>query len=345
MTPPAIRCREVAKAYGRVPALRGFSLDVPARGLLSLLGPSGSGKTTVLRVIAGFERPDAGRVEIAGHTVVDDRGMVPPERRRVGMVFQHYALFPHLTVAGNVAYGLRRHRGASARVAEVLEMVGLSGTERRLPHELSGGEQQRVALARALAPRPDVVLLDEPFSNLDARRRDSVRREVRAILIEARAAAVFVTHDQEEALAMSDEVAVMRDGAVVQVDEPAGLYLRPADPWVARFLGEAEFLPGTARHGMATTGLGRLNVDPSLTGEVEVMIRPEWVRVVPSAAGSALVAAREYYGHDQLVTLHLDGGRRLLSRLGPSPVLRPGDRVDVEIEHAVAFPSRPLAAD
>ncbi|MDX1690399.1 MAG: ABC transporter ATP-binding protein [Acidimicrobiia bacterium] len=336
---PAIRCLAVSKQYGAVDALRDFTLEAPTHGVLGLLGPSGSGKTTALRVIAGFERPDSGIVEIAGRTVVDDRLMTPPERRRVGMVFQHYALFPHLDVAGNVGYGLDGSEDERTRIAEVLEMVGLSGAERRMPHELSGGEQQRVALARALAPRPDVVLLDEPFSNLDARRRDAVRREVRTILVEARATAVFVTHDQEEALAMSDIVAVMRDGTVLQVADPAELYHRPTDCWVARFLGEAEFVDGTAHDGRVETPFGAFPIDAPLRGDVEVMIRPESVRVAPADPGSALVVDREFYGHDQLITLSLDDGRRLLSRMGPGPVLRPGDRVDVEIDHVVAFPA------
>jgi iron(III) transport system ATP-binding protein len=337
--PPAIRCLAVSKRYGDVDALRDFSLEAPAHGVLGLLGPSGSGKTTALRVIAGFERPDTGTVEIAGRTVVDDRRMTPPERRRVGMVFQHYALFPHMSVARNIAYGLDDEEDRAARVAEVLEMVGLSGAQDRMPHELSGGEQQRIALARALAPRPDVVLLDEPFSNLDARRRDAVRREVRSILVEARAAAVFVTHDQEEALAMSDVVAVMRDGSVIQTADPSELYHRPTDCWVARFLGEAEFVDGTAGGGVVDTPLGRFPVDDDMAGSVEVMIRPESVRVIPAEKGTALVVEREFYGHDQLITLHLDDGRRLLSRMGPAPNFRPGDRVDLLVRDVVAFPA------
>ena len=339
ITEPAIRCRALTRRFDGVDAVTGFDLTAAAGSVVSVLGPSGSGKTTALRMIAGFETPDAGTIEIGGTLVAGPGVSVAPERRKVGMVFQHYALFPHLDVAGNVGYGLEKGPERDARVAEVLEMVGLPGAGHRMPHELSGGEQQRVALARALAPRPEVILLDEPFSNLDAPQRDRVRREVRAILVEARATALFVTHDQEEALAMSDEVAVMRDGRIIQQGSPTDLYLEPADPWVARFLGEAEFLPGRIEAGAAVhTEFGSFTTSASLRGEVEVMIRPEAVRLVPNTAGCALVVHREFYGHDQLITLHHEGGRRLLSRTGPLPRIEVGDRVDVEITDVVVFP-------
>jgi iron(III) transport system ATP-binding protein len=214
----AIRARDLTRSFGDAVALDHFSLDVWEGGVVTILGPSGCGKTTALRVIAGFENA-GGSVEIHGRTVLGPGVHVPPERRRVGMVFQDYALFPHMTVDGNVAYGLPRNDRAP-RVGEVLELVGLTGLESRMPNELSGGQQQRVALARALAPKPEVILLDEPFSNLDASLRDRVRRELRTILTEARTTAVFVTHDQEEALATSDIVAVMREGRVLQADTP-----------------------------------------------------------------------------------------------------------------------------
>ena len=332
---PAIRCEGLTKQFDDTMVLDGFDLSVPAGSILGLLGPSGSGKTTALRIIAGFERPDSGSVEIAGRVMVGPRTWVPPERRRVGMVFQDYALFPHLSVATNVGYGVPGP-GQDGRVASVLDLVGLGDAAQRYPHELSGGEQQRVALARALAPEPDVVLLDEPFSNLDAPRRDRMRREVRAILTEARATAVFVTHDQEEALAMSDAVAVMRDGRVLQVDEPATLYRRPTDCWVARFLGEAEFVAGSAHAGTVHTPLGAFEVPSHLEGAVEVMIRPESVEVIPDGS-DATVSDREYYGHDQLVTLRMADGSRLLSRIGAYPPISPGDRVGVRVREVVAF--------
>ncbi len=338
MTSPAVALKDVSKRFGTVAALDGFDLSVERAGVLGLLGPSGSGKTTALRVIAGFERPEVGIIDIAGTTVVSDSVWVPPEKRRVGMVFQDYALFPHLSVGGNVAFGLNRGEHRATRVSEVLEMVGLAGKADRMPHELSGGEQQRIALARALAPRPHLILLDEPFSNLDTPQRDRVRREVRTILVESRATAIFVTHDQEEALAMSDTVAVMRHGAVLQTAAPHDLYSRPTDCWVARFLGEAEFVSGTARNGRVDTPLGSFADASGVSGKVEVMIRPEAVRLTPDDDGAALVVDREFYGHDQLVTLHVDDGRRLLARTGPEPIFNPGDHVRFEVTDVVVFP-------
>lgn len=249
------------------------------------------------------------------------------------MVFQDYALFPHMTVHSNVAYGVEERSG---RVGEVLELVGLSGYENRYPHELSGGQQQRVALARALAPRPEVILLDEPFSNLDASLRQRVRREVKAILLEVRATALFVTHDQEEALSMSDEVAVMREGRIVQVALPHDLYRRPVDSWVAGFLGDADFLDGVGVAGRVETVAGVFDTD--LIGPVKVMLRPENVGLRPDVEGAGVVSALEYFGHDQLVTVYLNGGVLVRSRQGPTPDLRVGDRVSVVVTEAVTFP-------
>jgi len=337
MTSSAVSVHGVSKRFGSVGALDGFDLSVERATVFGLLGPSGSGKTTALRVIAGFDRPDTGTIAIEGSTVADADTWVPPEKRRVGMVFQEYALFPHLSVADNVAFGLSKNADR-ARVVAVLEMVGLSGMGNRMPHELSGGEQQRVAVARALAPEPDLILLDEPFSNLDTPNRDRVRREVRAILIEARATAIFVTHDQEEALAMSDTVAVMRDGAVLQTAAPHDLYHRPSDCWVARFLGEAEFVEGTAANGRVETALGTFADETTSSGSVEVMIRPEAVLLTRDTGGPALVVEREFYGHDQLITLHLDGGVRLLARTGSHPIFSPGDHARFEVTEVVVFP-------
>ena len=282
-TVAALDCAGLRKSFGDVAAVRDVSLDVRPGEILALLGPSGCGKTTTLRLIAGFERADAGVVRIGGHSVVGERLSLPPEARRVGMVFQDYALFPHLTVGANVQYGLDTPRQAprdaasglratltrltrryvpfapapaDARVREALALVSLAEMADRYPHELSGGEAQRVALARAMAPRPDLILLDEPFSNLDTRLRAAVRAEVRAILKRAGAAAVFVTHDQEEAFSLADRVAVMWEGRVAQVGTPSEIYRRPATRAVAAFVGDADFLPGRLAGGVVTTELG-----------------------------------------------------------------------------------------
>ena len=331
-----IRARALTKSYGDTVALDNFNLDVWDGGLLTLLGPSGCGKTTALRVIAGFENA-AGSVEIRGRTVLSDDIFVAPDKRRVGMVFQDYALFPHMTVGANVAYGLGK-KSAASRVSEVLELVGLTKFDNRMPNELSGGQQQRVALARAIAPAPDVILLDEPFSNLDAKLRDRVRRDLRAILSEAGTTAVLVTHNQEEALATSDLVAVMYEGRVVQVDSPADLYRNPADPWVADFLGDADVIATSGHRGYAETDIGRFKTD--LKGGVIVVVRPEDVQLSIGEAPNAIVETSEFFGHDQLVTVSLATGQRIRSRIGPRPSYQAGDRVRVRAIHASVYPGR-----
>ncbi len=333
----AIRARSLTKRYGEAVALDDFNLDVWSAGILTLVGPSGCGKTTALRVIAGFESPEHGTVDIRGRQVVGPDAMVPPERRRVGMVFQDYALFPHMTVAKNVAYGVASKTDRRRRVRDSIEMVGLAGLEDRLPSELSGGQQQRVALARALAPNPDVILLDEPFSNLDASLRERVRRDLRDILKEAKATAVFVTHDQEEALAMSDMVAVMRNGRVVQAATPRELYTAPVDAWVAGFLGDADFIPGYAHQGRVDTPVGAFATPHE--GKVTVMLRPEDISVIPDPDGDAVVVDREFFGHDQLITVTLPGGTVVRARSGSGTVVAPDQRVWLKVGHAVTFPA------
>ncbi len=336
----AITCTGVEKRYGDVEAVRGVDLELGRGKIVALLGPSGCGKTTMLRLIAGFERADRGEIVVSGRVVTRTatRTHVAPEARRVGMVFQDYALFPHLDVAGNVGYALGR-RPDRARVAEVLELVGLTGLGHRRPHELSGGQQQRVALARALAPSPSVVLLDEPFSNLDAALRAEVRGEVRRLLRAAGVSALLVTHDQDEALSLSDEVAVMHDGRIEQVGTPEAVYASPATRWVASFLGEVDVLAGTARDGAVHTSIADLPAPPELSGDVDVLVRPESVNLealgAPRDARDAVVVEREYFGHDQLVVLELEGGLRVRSRRPGFPAWHPGDRVKVWVDGPV----------
>ncbi len=343
---PVVELREVSKVFaGGVRAADGVSFQVPAGRVVALLGPSGCGKTTLLRLIAGFERPDAGTIAIEGEVVAGPGQFVPPERRRVGIVVQDHALFPHLTVAANVAYGLgaaRRRPTREPRVVEVLEMVGLRDLADRYPAELSGGQQQRVAIARAIAPRPRVVLLDEPFANLDAALRGRIRLEVRDILKAAGATVVLVTHDQEEALSLADRVAVMERGRVVQVGDPQEVYQRPAHPFVARFVGEAALVPGTSDGAAVQTPLGRLPVagHAPRAGPALAVVRPEALRLVPDPAGPGEVLSTAYFGHDQLVEVSLGAGLRLRARLGSDGRFLPGDRVSAHVEgDVVAFPA------
>ena len=345
----AVRCTGVRKSFARTEALRGVDLDVTAGSLVAVLGPSGCGKTTLLRVIAGFERPEAGSVAVGDRMVSGPGVHVAPERRRVGIVPQEQALFPHLSVADNVAYGLGGVRGrrravpARARVEAMLELTGLDGLGARMPHELSGGQQQRVALARALAPEPSVVLLDEPFAGLDAALRAGLRQEVAGILRAAATTALVVTHDQEEALAMADSVAVMRQGEIVQHAAPDDVYHRPADLWVASFVGGANILPGRALgSGRVTCALGNLSCAGGPDGgPVSVVVRPEQITLSPvQGNGSAVVEQREYFGHDALVWIALPDGTRVLARTAIHQDLHPRARVSVGCQGEVAcFPA------
>lgn len=343
MTDIALSCRSIRKRFNGTIALDGFDLDVRDGVLLALLGPSGCGKTTALRVIAGFEKPDSGRVDVRDRSVAAPGTWVPPEKRRVGMVFQDWVLFPHLDVHDNVAFGLSSP-GRRERVGEVLEMMRLSGLERRMPHELSGGQQQRVALARALAPSPEVVLLDEPFSNLDATLKAEVRMEVRTILHEAKATAIFVTHDQEEALAMADEMAVMDAGRILQVGTPHDVYQAPVDLRVASMVGDANLIPGEVRAGVASTPVGRFAAAALPDGPVHMMVRPEEISIVPAPEGCARIVDTEFYGHDQMVRARLDDGNLLEIRLlGPHPDLRIDATIDVQVTgQPLFFASSPV---
>ena len=333
---PGLRLRGLRKSFGQVVAVDGLDLDVPEGAICALLGPSGCGKTTTLRLIAGLEQPDAGTVEIGGKEVAGPRSSLPAERRRLGMVFQDYALFPHMDVAANVGYALGR-RPDREKVETALETVGLGGLGKRNPHELSGGQQQRVALARALVAEPRALLLDEPFSNLDAGLRARVREEVREILAEQNLTSVFVTHDQEEALSVADVVAVVNEGRVEQCGTPEDVYSRPANRWVADFLGEIEVLPGTANNGTIECELGNLPNREGHTGDVDVLVRPESLAIgtiepPDRPSQKATVVSRNFYGHDQLVELQLPSGAVVKARRLGFPAWHPGDQVRIWIE-------------
>lgn len=332
----AIEAVNISKRFGDVVALDHCDLTVPLGAVVTLLGPSGTGKSTMLRVLAGFEHPDSGSIRIRGRQVVGPGIFVPPEQRRVGVVPQDYALFPHMDVAANVAYGLGKGKGREDRTKEILDLVGLTGLGERLPHELSGGQQQRVALARAMAPKPDVIVLDEPFSNLDDTLRSRVRHDIISIIRALGTTALFITHDQEEALSISDLVAVMNRGRIVQMAPPQQLYWHPADPWVGSFIGDANFVPGKARGGRAESPLGVFQ--SGIEGDVTVMIRPESVVLTPDPDGPAVVQGREFYGHDQIVTVAFGDGTLIRSRLGPEQVFAQNDRVRVVVEDVTVFP-------
>ncbi len=340
MSGAMVRISGLGINYGSFVAVRGLELELERGKTLALLGPSGCGKTTTLRAIAGFEPPSAGDIEIDGEKVAGKNIFVPPEKRRVGVVFQDYALFPHLTVERNIAFGLAGNKKGN-RVAEVISLARLDGLGGRMPHELSGGQQQRVALARALAPGPVVVLLDEPFSNLDASLRAEVRRDMKQILTDAGATSIFVTHDQAEALSIADEVAVMLDGRIVQTAPPEALYHNPATKKVASFVGDANFLAGTLDgNGKVRCALGEFPARGATSSEVEVMVRPESLRLESSEGGGARVLDREFYGHDQLVRLTLDSGEEIIARLGSGHGFDAGDRVSVRVAgEAVVFPA------
>jgi iron(III) transport system ATP-binding protein len=336
LTSNLLELRGVSCVFGEVIAVNEISLDVQAGQFITLLGPSGCGKTTTLRLIAGFETPDTGVIRLNKRLIAGDGHFVPPEDRRIGIVFQDYALFPHLNVAQNIAFGVHRSKQA-ARVAETLELVGLGGYERRMPFELSGGQMQRVALARALAPQPDILLLDEPFSNLDAALRAQLRSEMQMILRRAATTCVFVTHDQEEALSLSDLVAVMFEGRIAQIAPPQTLYERPATREVAGFVGEANWLDGVAQGDFADCALGRVPLIEPSRGPVKLLIRPEMLQLLSPSSdrASGQVLWREYYGYNQRVGLTLASGALLVVRLDSTERITPGERYSLQTKGRV----------
>ena len=341
-----LELREVTKRYAtdQPPAVNGLSLTVEKGEIFALLGPSGCGKTTTLRLVAGFEVPDSGSVVIRDEVMAGQGRLVPPEERGVGIVFQDYALFPHLTVADNVGFGLQRlaHSAQRDRVAQILELVGLQGFAGRYPHELSGGQQQRVALARALAPAPALILLDEPFSNLDADLRTLMREEVEKILRTTGTTAIFVTHDQEEAFTLADRVGVLNKGRLEQIDAPEQIYHHPATRFVAEFVGAADFLPGRVTPEGIATELGVFpRPDGFAIGEaVEVMIRPDDITFAPDPDGQSTIIRRFFRGSENLYCIRLPSGHRVHSSQPSSAFFQTGTRVEVKghVIHVVTFP-------
>ncbi|MDP2290612.1 MAG: ABC transporter ATP-binding protein [Actinomycetota bacterium] len=349
-TPAVLAVHDVRKAFGQQQVLRGVDLHVPAGAIVAVLGPSGCGKTTLLRLIAGFEQLDHGSITVAGRLAANCGAAgptmsLPPERRRVGVVPQEGALFPHLDVAGNVGFGLRRGHGPDGRVAEVLALVGLAGFEKKRPSQLSGGQQQRVALARALAPKPSLVLLDEPFSSLDAAMRGQVREEVFEVLRAANATAILVTHDQQEALSVADQVAVLLAGRIAQVGEPTELYASPSSLEVATFVGEAVVLRGTAKGARVECALGSLpqRANGPVSGPVDVVVRPEQFAIVDTDADNhelltGTVVARSYFGHDGIVRVSLPSGTVITCRTPAGTLPARGDKVSARVmSPVVAF--------
>jgi iron(III) transport system ATP-binding protein len=328
----------LSRSFGGRPVLREVDLDIADGEMMAVLGASGCGKTTMLRIIAGFLEPHGGQVAFDGVPVARPGGSLPPQRRRVGYVPQEGALFPHLDVRRNILFGLPRRERTADRLGEMLALAELpAGVATSYPHQLSGGQQQRVALARALAPRPRVVLLDEPFSSLDASLRVSAGREVTRVLRAAGTTAVLVTHDQGEALSLADRVAVMDAGRIVQVDTPAGLYADPVDVHVAAFVGGAGLLPATLRGAVAACVLGDVVVanGPRADGTaVTLLVRPEQIRLVPAETGGACAMVDEvrFYGPYATVRLTVDGGPQLVARVPTAGVPAVGAWVGVQVD-------------
>jgi iron(III) transport system ATP-binding protein len=334
----SVEVTSISRSFGMTKAVDDVTFEVRTGEIFAVLGPSGSGKTTLLRLIAGFERPETGNVVVGGNPVAGDGIWVPAEHRRIGMVFQDYALFPHLTVERNVSFGLARGEGAKAQ--STLELVGLQHKADRHPHELSGGERQRVALARALAPGPDVVLLDEPFSSLDASLRADLRREVELILRDAETSAILVTHDQEEALTLADRLALMRDGRLVQVGSPEDVYAQPAERWAAQFVGEVNVLPGVLRGDSVHTEVGSFDLAGGVAtpGSVHIAVRPEQLEFRSGREPNAEIVEREFRGHDVLYRLRHEAGRTLLVQLPSLELYEPGQQVFVRPAESARAP-------
>ena len=333
-----IRARSVSKSYGSELVLSDFNLDVWNGAIVGVLGVSGSGKTTALRLIAGFEKPDSGIIEMREEIISSQEVYVPPEERNVGMVFQDYALFPHLDVKSNISFGLSKHQIKSGRLNEVIDMCNLNDYRNKLPQELSGGQQQRVALARALAPNPEVILLDEPFTSLDAHMARDLRDEVVTLLRETDTTAIIVTHDQEEALSVCDVVSVLEDGKVIQSATPQEIYLNPISQTVANSVGDPNILKGFSINGMVETSLGTFV--SAYDGALDVSIRPECIELNLDSDGSYVVKECTFYGHDQVISFQNSKGEVFRARSLPNTIYATGDKINIEISEVTTFPSK-----
>lgn len=333
-----IRTRSVTKFYDEEQVLSDFNLDVWKGSITGILGSSGSGKTTALRLIAGFDRPDAGIIEMKNEVIVSDEVWLPPERRNIGMVFQDYALFPHLTVEKNIAFGLGKNDLEQGRLKEVIDMCNLSGLINKFPQELSGGQQQRVALARALAPNPEVILLDEPFTSLDAQMARVLRDEVVELLKNTETTAIIVTHDQEEALSVCDVVSVLEKGKIIQSSTPQEIYLNPVSKTVANSVGDPNILKGFSIDGRVETSLGTFV--SAYEGALDVSIRPECIELNLDSEGSYIVKECTFYGHDQVISFQNSKGEVFRARSLPNTIYEAGDKVNIEISEVTTFPSK-----
>ncbi len=346
---PILRVEGISKQFNsnQVAAVNQVNFTLDQGELLGLLGPSGCGKTTLLRIIAGFEQPSQGKVELAGKIVAGEGHWLEPEKRHTGMVFQDYALFPHLTVAENIAFGLKTKKPRPTRlqikqrVREVLDLVGLSGLEKRYPHQLSGGQQQRIALARAIAPQPELILLDEPLSNLDVQVRERLRHEIRTILKRSNTAAIFVTHDQEEAMAIADKIGVMQQGKLEQIGTPEEIYTQPQSKFVAEFVTQANFLQATKDGDLWCTELGKWNINKAFPyNSGEIMFRQEDITLSADEQAVTVIQEREFLGREYRYCLETNSGKRLHARTHLTTQLPVGTRVKLEItpDTAQIFP-------
>lgn len=331
-----VECIKLTKSFYDQKVIDELNLVVKQGSILVLLGPSGSGKTTTLRLIAGFEEPDSGAIKIGDKPVFNEGFFVPPEKRKVGMVFQDYALFPHLSVSQNIGFGIPRGDNSNKKIADLLSLLHLKGFDNRMPHELSGGQQQRVALARAMAIDPQIILLDEPFSNLHPELRVQVREEIRDILKSREATAIFVTHDQEEALFMGDNLAIINDGKLEQADIPEKIFHHPRTRFVASFMGVADFIPASLVNGSLYTELGLVSTNDNIINhnpnkKVEVMIRPDDITFYPSENGNGKISGRIFQGGFNLYKITLDSGMLVHSILMHTRNYQVGIKVKVEL--------------